>query len=37
MEKIVINAWNQKNKIARELYGRFSEHIGRGVYEGIYV
>lgn len=35
--KIVINAWHEKNKIARELYGQFSEHIGRGIYEGIYV
>lgn len=37
MAKLVINAWDRKSKISRELYGQFSEHLGRGIYEGIYV
>lgn len=37
MAKLVINAWNKKFKINKDLYGQFSEHIGRGIYEGIYV
>lgn len=35
--KLVINAWDRKNKISKDLYGQFSEHLGRGIYEGIYV
>lgn len=37
MAKLVINAWDRKMKINRNLYGQFSEHLGRGIYEGIYV
>lgn len=37
MTKLVINAWDKKFGIGREIYGQFSEHLGRGIYEGIYV
>jgi len=35
--KLFINAGKQKGKINKELYGHFSEHLGRCIYEGIYV
>ncbi|WP_310605203.1 alpha-N-arabinofuranosidase [Anaerosporobacter sp.] len=35
--KLFVNAANQKSKINREIYGHFSEHLGRCIYEGIYV
>ncbi len=37
MAKLVINTWEKKSKISKEIYGQFSEHIGRGIYEGIFV
>ncbi|EET62928.1 Alpha-L-arabinofuranosidase domain protein [Marvinbryantia formatexigens DSM 14469] len=37
MTKLVINAANKKSKINKEIYGHFSEHLGRCIYEGIYV
>ncbi|NLM11377.1 MAG: alpha-N-arabinofuranosidase [Clostridiaceae bacterium] len=37
MAKYVINTLNRKSKINREIYGHFSEHLGRCIYEGIYV
>ena len=37
MTKFIINACNKKSKINKELYGHFSEHLGRCIYEGIYV
>lgn len=37
MAKLVINTWNQKHKIGKDLYGQFSEHLGRGIYSGIFV
>ncbi len=37
MAKYIINAENRKSKINRELYGHFSEHLGRCIYEGLYV
>ena len=37
MAKLVINTWDRRSRIRKELYGQFSEHIGRGIYEGIYV
>jgi len=37
MAKYVINALNRKSKINKEIYGHFSEHLGRCIYEGIYV
>jgi len=37
MAKLYINANNKKGKINAEIYGHFSEHLGRCIYEGIYV
>ena len=37
MSKLVINTNNKKGKINKEIYGHFSEHLGRCIYEGIYV
>jgi alpha-N-arabinofuranosidase len=35
--RIVINPENKKSHINREIYGHFSEHLGRCIYNGIYV
>lgn len=37
MSKLVINTVNRKSKINKEIYGHFSEHLGRCIYEGLYV
>lgn len=37
MAKLVINDIEGKNRIAPEIYGHFSEHLGRCIYEGLYV
>ncbi len=37
MAKFVINASNRKSKINREIYGHFSEHLGRCIYGGFFV
>ena len=37
MAKYYINAENKKSKIHKEIYGHFSEHLGRCIYEGLYV
>ena len=37
MSKLFVNVHNQKGKINKEIYGHFSEHLGRCIYEGIYV
>ena len=37
MAKLVINETKKLGKINAELYGHFSEHLGRCIYEGIYV
>lgn len=37
MAKLLINAGEKKGHINEELYGHFSEHLGRCIYEGIYV
>lgn len=37
MAKLVINESNKKSRIEPEIYGHFSEHLGRCIYEGIYV
>ena len=37
MARYVINALNKKSRINKEIYGHFSEHLGRCIYEGIYV
>lgn len=37
MSKLVVNVHNKKAKINKEIYGHFSEHLGRCIYEGLYV
>lgn len=37
MAKLVINEWKKEGRIEPEIYGHFSEHLGRCIYEGIYV
>jgi len=37
MHRIVINADLGKQKISRHIYGHFAEHLGRCVYEGLWV
>lgn len=37
MVKINANIDNKENKISKEIYGHFSEHLGRCIYEGLYV
>ena len=37
MAKLVINETNKVGTIAPEIYGHFSEHLGRCIYEGLYV
>ena len=37
MSKLMIDACHKKSKINKEIYGHFSEHLGRCIYEGIYV
>ncbi len=37
MTKLVINPAKKQSKINKEIYGHFSEHLGRCIYEGIYV
>jgi alpha-N-arabinofuranosidase len=37
MAKLYINPKREKTKINKEIYGHFSEHLGRCIYEGLYV
>ena len=37
MARLFINTNVKKGKINKEIYGHFSEHLGRCIYEGIYV
>lgn len=37
MSKLVINPHNKKDRISKNIYGHFSEHLGRCIYQGIYV
>jgi alpha-N-arabinofuranosidase len=37
MAKLKINAQQTKSKINKEIYGHFSEHLGRCIYGGLYV
>ena len=37
MAKLIINELKKKSEIAPEIYGHFAEHLGRGIYEGIFV
>lgn len=35
--KFVVNPHNKKDVISKNIYGHFSEHLGRCIYEGLYV
>lgn len=37
MKRLVINTIEKKSTIRKEIYGHFSEHLGRCIYEGLYV
>lgn len=37
MNRLIVNPFHKKSKIQKEIYGHFAEHLGRGIYEGIYV
>jgi len=37
MNKLIINTKRKKSKISRHIYGHFSEHLGRCIYEGLFV
>ena len=37
MNILTINTRDKKNKISKNIYGHFSEHLGRCIYEGLYV
>lgn len=37
MEKYLINPNQKLSKISKDIYGTFSEHLGRCIYEGVYV
>ena len=37
MAKLYVNPGNPKSKINKEIYGNFSEHLGRCIYEGLFV
>ena len=37
MSKIIVNKLDKKSKISRNIYGNFSEHLGRCIYNGIFV
>ncbi len=37
MAKAIVNANRSKGHINRNIYGHFAEHLGRCIYNGIYV
>ncbi len=37
MARLIINEENKQGRIEPEIYGHFSEHLGRCIYEGVYV
>lgn len=37
MSRIIVNTLDKKSTISRNLYGNFSEHLGRCIYNGIFV
>ncbi|MCD7782350.1 MAG: alpha-N-arabinofuranosidase [Firmicutes bacterium] len=37
MSKLVINTYDKKSRIDKNIYGNFSEHLGRCIYNGVYV
>lgn len=37
MSKVIINAKRKKGHVSKYIYGHFAEHLGRCIYEGLYV
>ena len=37
MKKLIINETHKLNQISEDIYGHFAEHLGRCIYEGIFV
>ena len=37
MAKAIINTARNQGKISKYIYGQFAEHLGRCIYEGLYV
>ena len=37
MSRLIVNTLNKKSRINKNIYGHFSEHLGRCIYQGIYV
>ncbi len=37
MQRLFVNTARKYSKIDKNIYGHFTEHLGRGIYEGIYV
>ncbi len=37
MSKLVINTYDKKSRIDKNIYGNFSEHLGRCIYNGVFV
>ena len=37
MSQYLINYLERKSKINKEIYGNFTEHLGRCIYDGIWV
>lgn len=37
MSKLIVNKLDKKSKINRNIYGNFSEHLGRCIYNGVFV
>ena len=37
MRKIIVNTLDKKSKINKNIYGNFSEHLGRCIYNGLFV
>lgn len=35
--KVFVNADLPKTQISRHIYGHFAEHLGRSIYDGLYV
>lgn len=37
MTRVIVNVDASKHRIPREIYGQFAEHLGNGIYDGVYV
>ena len=37
MSKLVINTYDRQSRIDKNIYGNFSEHLGRCIYNGVFV